>query len=96
MNFTSSLAALPAAVQYIERELSKKKLDPKTRAKTLLTAEEVLRAAIEHADSEENELSVKLISSPLFCELRVSAKGSPFDVSAPGTFSQMIHSGRSS
>ena len=82
MNFTCSFAALPVAVQYIERELSKKKLDPKTRAKTLLTAEEVLRAAIEHADSEENELSVKLISSPLFCELRISAKGSPFDISA--------------
>ena len=82
MNYQCSFAAIEPAIRYIEQELYRRRIDSKTRARTLLSSEELLRAVIEHAESEETELSVKLIRSPLSCEVRISAKGSAFDVSA--------------
>jgi|GEM_PF-20169 len=82
MNYSCSYEAIEPAITFIEQELSKKKIDSRTLAKTLLTAEEVLRATIEHAVSGQELLSVKVLTFPTGTELRVSAKGSPFDVSA--------------
>ena len=64
MIFRCSLEELGSVMLFIKEALSQKKKDSRTIAKTILTAEEVLCAVIEHAGTPEESLSVKLISSP--------------------------------
>ena len=78
MIFHCSLDELGQIRQYIREALSQKKKDDRTIAKTLLTAEEVLRVTIEHAGDPEAPLNVRLLSSPMGTELRISARGEPF------------------
>lgn len=82
MIFRCSLEELGSVMLFIKEALSQKKKDSRTIAKTILTAEEVLCAVIEHAGTPEESLSVKLISSPWGTELRISARGEPFSVDA--------------
>ena len=81
MDFNCSLRSIEPAIQFIEKELSKK-TGSKTLTRTLLAAEEVLRATIENAAGEDDKLSVKLIRSPFGSEIRIAAKGKPFDMAA--------------
>ena len=82
MIFHCSLEELGQMRLFIKESLSRKKKDDRTIAKTLLTAEEVLCATIEHAKGSEEPLSVKVISSPWGTELRISARGEPFGLEA--------------
>ncbi len=82
MIFRCSLDELGSVMLFIKEALSQKKKDSRTIAKTILTAEEVLCAVIEHAGTPEEPLSVKLISSPWGTELRISARGEPFSADA--------------
>lgn len=79
MDFNCSLSSIEPAIKFIEKELTEK-ISSKTLARTLLIAEEVLCATIENASSEDDKLSVKLISTPLGREIRIAAKGRSFDI----------------
>ena len=82
MTFRCSVEEVGQIMRFIKESLFQKKKNSKTIAKTLLTAEEVLNATIEHAADPKEPLNVKLFSSPWGTELRISAKGEPFGMEA--------------
>lgn len=74
----NNINEVPKAIDFLRSELSKKKLSQKVLLKTLLTAEDVITKMIENSTEE-----IKLSVGGFFgnTEIRMSAKGSPFESS---------------
>ena len=81
MLFQAQLSEIGNAVEYIQDELAKRKNKTKDIAKTSLTAEEVFRAMVENASSQDSVISVKVTSFLGKTNIRMSCQGSPFDIS---------------
>ena len=80
MKFKCSVNEISNAVEFIREELSNRKIKSKDITKAILSAEEVIKTTIEHASSADEVLNIKVNKFPTGTEVRISAKGSPFDI----------------
>lgn len=78
LKITNNINEVPKAVDFLRSELSKKNLSKKVLWQTLLTAEDVITKMTENS-TEEIKISVGGILGNT--EIRISAKGSPFESS---------------
>lgn len=78
LKITNNINEVPKAVDFLREELSRKKLSKKVLFKTLLTAEDVITKMIENS-TEEIKISVGGFLGNT--EIRMTAKGSPFQSS---------------
>lgn len=80
MKFKCSVNEIPNAVEYIRKELKNRKVKSKDITKALLTAEEVIRATIDHSESADGEFNVKVNKFLTGTEMRITSKGSSFEL----------------
>ena len=67
------------AVEYIREELKKRKIRSPEITRTMLTAEEVVRAMIRHAGSPEEQFHVRVTALAGLAAVRITCRGTAFD-----------------
>lgn len=81
MLFACDLGQISKAVDYIRDELGKRKIRPAGTTKAMLASEEIIRALIRHAGSEEERINVRVISFMGGAGIRITCRGTAFDLS---------------
>ena len=81
MLFACDMAQISKAVDYIRDELGKHKIRPAGATKAMLASEEIIRAMIRHAGSEEERINVRVISFMGGAGIRITCRGTVFDLS---------------
>ncbi len=78
MNVRSSVSDIPRAVKYLDKELTDRKIKSKERVKMVLSAEEALNVLIKYANSEDDDISIKIVSFLGGTSIKLSCKGQKF------------------
>ena len=81
MLFTCDNSQISKAVEYVSEEMKRRKVRPAEVSKALLATEEIVRAMIRHAGSEEERMNVRVTSFFGRIGIRITCRGTAFDLS---------------
>ena len=81
MLFSCDNSQISKAVEYVSEEMKRRKVRPAEVSKALLATEEIVRAMIRHAGSEEERMNVRVTSFFGRIGIRITCRGTAFDLS---------------